>query len=676
MNYNKDNVVARIGLSLEAYSQWRDTKANGGFRTIAISLAGPANQPLYSAVMVKGPQPFRAKSWARLDPGQVPDTIANMAGQEGLHPYVIGATGSATNKIYAIGFRHLGAKPVVKLNLTINEYQSENEMQRAAGRILIAVDSFGTADDIRFCAIWGANPDQITWNAESIHDTGLQRQQRFDALVSTGARESLLAMTPNLGVTRLFVDCRLQQSWSARFNLSKTEMEEHILKEASSKRFPTCIGTTSINGSLRCSGIFAGGDDIVPRVFRIAGPEPSGLSPSDKTKTTQIDAWMEDYVRAHNLRGAAIAIVEGTRLVYTKGYTFAEPSPLYNDIQPTTLFRIASVSKAFCAIAAWKALIDAPSISRNDTMQSVLGLAQLNGLPPADSNFGAVKISHLLTSNSGIDQDSVREIIREVKTLPNVSQPLTSQQVAARIAARSMAGQPGATKANKQATQYGRTDYFLLGLVAAKLTGVMSFETALQTLVLTPLKMTRTKGSRSRIEDQGTNEARHHLPALETGVSAVHNDRRLVPLAYGAENYEVYDGAGGLSSAVVDLARLCAMLSCRTNNPLFTDEQLKLLLTEAVSATSAGNDHGYYGFDRAVGTYPAVTCNKAGGNPGVGAGFSGTTGGRFIILTRNGAKLEGASPVKWDTDLDAIAATINWKQTDLFPQFGMPALGK
>jgi CubicO group peptidase (beta-lactamase class C family) len=239
-----------------------------------------------------------------------------------------------------------------------------------------------------------------------------------------------------------------------------------------------------------------------------------------------------------------------------------------------------------------------------------------------------------------------------------------------------MPGKPGATLSNdKQDTKYGSTDYFLLGLVAAKLAGVTGFESALEKLVLHPLKMTRTRGSRSRIEDQKTDEAIHHMPALETGISAVHNDRRIVPVQYGDENYEVYDGAGGLSSAVVDVARICAMLSCRSSNPLFTDNFLGALLSDAVAATSAGSDHGYYGFDWATGAYPSVACEKGGGNPGVGTGFSGRTASRFIVIARNGEKVDGATPVNWDTELAAIAATIDWKGGDLFPHFGMPALG-
>ncbi len=273
MIFTKNNLSARIGLTADEYGQWRDAKNQDGFRTVSLSLAGTSSEPLYSAVMVKYAQPFRGQSWARLDRGQLDDTIARMRSEESLYPFLIAATGSGSDVTYAVGFRELSVEPVAKPNLTLKQYQAEHATQRAAGRILIAVDSFGSAGDIRFCAIWAANPDWIAWNADSADDSGIPRQQRFDALISENARESLLAMTPDGGVTRLFVDQWLCGSWSAVPDLSKAEMEDLFQKESSKRRFPICIGTTTVNGALRCSAIFAEGDDVVPRVFRINGPE-------------------------------------------------------------------------------------------------------------------------------------------------------------------------------------------------------------------------------------------------------------------------------------------------------------------------------------------------------------------------------------------------------------------
>jgi CubicO group peptidase (beta-lactamase class C family) len=643
------------------------------YRPLSLSIYGSPDDPLYAAVMVKRPKIITTKSFVNLDQAGYQRTFDDMVSQ-GFGPFIITATGPSGGAVFAGSFRAMSDIPLTRSNLSQADFIDLNRKQHDAGAILVWADAFGTEDDSRYCAIWGPNPERIAWNIDAVDEAGDTLKQRSDAMASVGARPVLFAVTPAGRIMAAFVDSQIG-AWASRSNMTsagyKTEKENQAVK----KLYPVYISASGTGDSARFAAIFATQEQHRPRVFRIRGPEPAGLDQANRVKAQALDQWMEDYVRAHNFRGAAMAIVDGTRLVYAKGYTLAETEPYYRDIHPTTLFRMASVSKAFCGVSVWKALADDPQESHNSKMQAILGLTPHNG-SNADHDFADITVRHLLESNSGIDQGSLRAIVSEVKADLNQTQPLTSPQAASRIAARSMPGKPGATLKNgKQDTHYGSTDYFLLGLVAAKLAGVTGFESALKKLLLDPLKMTRTRGSRSRVEDRVTDEALHHMPALETGTSAVHNDRRIVPLQYGDENYEVYDGAGGLSSAVVDVARMCAMLSCRFSNPLFTDNFLGALLSDAVAATSGGSEHGYYGFDWAIGAYPSVACEKKGGNPSVGAGFSAHTASRFIVIARNGEKVEDATLVNWDTELAAIAATIDWKGGDLFPHFDMPALG-
>ena len=156
----------------------------------------------------------------------------------------------------------------------------------------------------------------------------------------------------------------------------------------------------------------------------------------------------------------------------------------------------------------------------------------------------------------------------------------------------------------------------------------------------------------------------------------MHTDRRIVPEHYGGENYDVFDGPGGVSCAAVDLARLLAMLSCRKNNPIFPPAVIDQFLQDAVAATTAGSDHGYHGFDSASGGLPHVALVKGGSLPGVRTGFSGKVGEYFIVILRNSEAVEGVTtPSDWKKDLTALAKSIDWGSGDLFPQFGMPAFG-
>jgi CubicO group peptidase (beta-lactamase class C family) len=396
-----------------------------------------------------------------------------------------------------------------------------------------------------------------------------------------------------------------------------------------------------------------------------------------------IDSAMETYVRAQNVRGVALAIVKNRRLVYARGYTCAEAS--YPNIQPTTPFRQASISKTFCAVAIWK-LIEQGALTLNTTLQSVLALKQPDGSAPKDDRFNNVKIKHLLTSTSGIGQGGVWRAV-EASAAAGGTLPSNGTEVARWIAAQNLTGTPG--DANN--VVYGNTDYFLLSLIVAKKMNAASFEAALDTLVLAPLAMTRTRGSRSLTGSQADDEARYHMTVhnpdsgwalfqLECGASHRSQDRPLVPTHYGTFDIDMFDGCGGMSSAVVDVARLCAMFACRSGNPVLSANTIDDMLTAAIAATSdlSGPDaHGYHGFDGAWSVNAAahqVRFKKGGWLPGMGTSYVGTTGGFFYVLAKNGNTPAGVD-LNWYDQIKPIVEAHDWGTTDRFPSYGMPTLG-
>ena len=622
-----------------------------------------STQPSWSSC----PTPFRGRSDPTLTPAQLNAMIATLAADsQPMHPYILSATGSGNDIVYAAAFRALPDAPIVKPNLSADEFRAENATQREAGRWPIWIDSFGTASNIRYCGIWGNNPEHVAWSADALNDSGEVRQQRFDAMSSLLARPSVVAVTPAGGVARIFVDSALKHSCIAKSGLTASEMTAAMVEQGQANRFPYRIATEIVDGTLRYYGIFQESDEIAARTYRTRGPGPVKLDPANATKAAQIDAWMERFMKAHAQRATSIAIIDGTRLVFVRGYTFAEAA--YPDTEPTTIFRLASVSKTFTAIAVWKALHDDPGVSRSSKMQSILNLTALPAGATIPDDFSKVTVRHLLESCSGINQNGMRGSMSNVRDNTTDAQPVSVQTLAKMIAGLPMPGTPGGP------TVYGRTDYWLLGLIMAKLSNTANFDAALKKLVLDPLQMTRTRSSKSKMEQRAADEVMHHTPDLPTSKSAVHTDRRIVPEHYGGENYDVFDGPGGVSCAAVDMARLLAMLSCRSHNPVLPPATIDDFLTDAVAATSAGTDHGYHGFDSATGALPHVRLQKGGSLPGVRTGFEGMVGRRFVIMLRNGHAIDGATPTDKTEILD-MADAIDWGSGDLFPQYGMPGLG-
>jgi hypothetical protein len=190
---------------------------------------------------------------------------------------------------------------------------------------------------------------------------------------------------------------------------------------------------------------------------------------------------------------------------------------------------------------------------------------------------------------------------------------------------------------------------------------------------------------------QASDEARHHLRVydpekgwpllpLQLGRSVKAADKPQVASQYGAVvDYELFDGCGGLSSAVVDVARLVAMFSDRSGNPVLSAASLDSLFKTAAQATASltGPDaHGYHGFDWASindAANSVYSASKGGWLPGQGTVARFVTGGLGFVIAQNGNKRTGVS-TKWFDAVSAAAQAQSWSDKDLFLDFGMPSL--
>ena len=672
MTLTNSNLVAWHGLTSSEHATKRDSFAEKGFRPLSISLYGAPASPRYVAVMVKRPTVIATRSFMDLSQQGYQDAFDKMAA-EGFGPFLITATGPKTGALFAGSFRKVAKIPLTRPNLSKQEFIDLNRAQKDAGNMLVWVDSFGSTTDPRYCAIWGPNPDKIAWNIDAVDEGDPLRQQRFEAMRSMGARPTLVAMTPAGRVCRMYSDTDIGK-WDSRTGLTADEYQARFNTNASEGLWPICVSASGAGDNARFSAIFATREDTAARTVTMTGTGAHAA----------IDAKMAAVIKDRNLRGCALAIGRGTRLLYARGFTFAEPG--YADIQPETLFRQASVSKSFCALAIWK-LIDQGDLSLAHTLQSVLHLKQPDGSNPVDGRFADITIRHLLESRSGLRQGNIYAAV-DASDAMGGSLPSNGTEIARLCASQMLTGAPG----DSNNSVYGNMDYLMLSLVVAKKMNAASFEAALKTLVLDPLKMSHTRASRTRAEDQPAGEARHHMTVhnptaswplhqFECNASVKLPDQPLAPSHYGAWDYEFLDGCGGLSSSVVDVARLCAALSCRTNNPVINPERIDDMMAAAHACrTQKGPDgkgsHGYHGFDWVDDTDPENDrweYSKGGWLPGQGTTMGGITGGYFYVYAQNGNTPAGAME-GWLDEIEDIVEAHNWGDTNLFPTYGMPAL--
>jgi len=151
-------------------------------------------------------------------------------------------------------------------------------------------------------------------------------------------------------------------------------------------------------------------------------------------------------------------------------------------------------------------------------------------------------------------------------------------------------------------------------------------------------------------------------------------DQPLVPSEYGTEQLEILEGAGGLTGAATDIARLIATMISKQDNPALKRATIKNMLSAGAALSAAGMGRAGYGFD--------YLADQGGGN------FYGQKGGSLAssgnVLEFNGQwgftmswGGKATAATSWYPDYPAvmnIAKTTTWAPADLFPQFGMQPL--
>lgn len=675
------NTVAWHGAGIADHKALVDKWAALGFRTLSLSIYDDPAHPLFAAVMIKRAA-IHAESqvFPRTLAQLQADVTSNAAIGRGL--YLVAATGAEGHATYAASFKPMNPLPAHSLDMSKAQFEASNTAQHKAGRILQWVDVFGDDANPRFAAVWVPNTKNVAWtvdgfdpaiNAQTPEDGAARVQQRFDAVTSTWGRPLHVALAPAAMVSECYVDSTIG-AWASRGAMTPAQYQAEFDKQAKAGLMPMQVSGRGMGANARIAALFVTREETDPRTLRNQGP----------VTLAAIDAVMNQYLQTENLRGAGLAIARGGRLVYAKGYTFAETG--YPDLTPQTPFRQASCSKTFAGVAMMRLLQTMPSITLNTKVQSLMHLKQPNGNPPLDARWADITIKHLMESDSGINQGLMYSSVAAAQAA-GAPLPATHAQLLSYATTQMLTGAPG----DKHNSVYGNFDYMFLGEIIAKLHGSATFEQALKELVLTPLHQSHTHGSRSDAAHQVAGDARHHMTVYDPAAgwplfpfevlpTVREPGGKLAPTHYGALDCEMFTSAGGMSASVVDMARLGAMFSVTSGNPVLTAATITTQLQDAANATATlqtaqgKGSHGYYGLDWVShdAASGAFTGSKGGWLPGQGTVLQFTTGGFTYALAIN-----GNADVKFDwlTPIAAAAQGHAWGADDLFQTvYGMPSL--
>ena len=239
----------------------------------------------------------------------------------------------------------------------------------------------------------------------------------------------------------------------------------------------------------------------------------------------EIDKAFLNFAQAAAAPGVAWGVIIDGALVHS-GATGVRDVASNARLMPDSVFRIASMSKNFTALAIMK-LRDDGRLSLDSPASRYV--PELRGIPYATRDSPEITLRHLLTHSEGFPEDN----------------PWGDRQLAESEATFSKWMRAGFPFSNApgMAYEYSNTGFAILGQVVARVSGMRARD-YIDRESLNPLEMTSTKWEASSASGD----------RIARGYGRVHNNWILErPLADGA--YGVMDG---LYSSIPDLAKLVA----------------------------------------------------------------------------------------------------------------------
>jgi CubicO group peptidase (beta-lactamase class C family) len=369
------------------------------------------------------------------------------------------------------------------------------------------------------------------------------------------------------------------------------------------------------------------------------------------------DNQMKTFMQARGITAGQLAVTYKGRLVLARGYSTSTALT----VQPTSLFRVASLSKSITAAAIVK-LVQDGKLSLSTPVGSVVSITPPTG-QTKDARWSAVTIKRLLQHLGGWDRDISGDPEWEdavISKALGVPMELHPADLIKYQAGRKLDFNPGTKYA------YSNFGYTLAGRVIEKVSG-LSYPTYVQQKLLTPLGITRMA--------QGYSIAKHagEVPyeSQYTGRTVLDMSGATVPAPYGTFSMRIQDANGGWIASAPDIVRWARMF----------DKSSSVLNTASLNSiwakpeTGVNSDGWYYGLGWQI--RPVTT-----GGTGRNTWHTGSMPGTFTIVVRtyNGMSWAALFNRRDDAggksygDIDAALWTAangvkSWPANDLFPKY-------
>lgn len=380
----------------------------------------------------------------------------------------------------------------------------------------------------------------------------------------------------------------------------------------------------------------------------------------DVPELRSFDQALEDFMRARNIRSGALAVARAGRLVFARGYSWDDRPQ--ETVEPTSLFRIASLTKPMTATVVMR-LVDDGALDLAAPVTSLLAEG-LRGR--RDSRFDQITLLHLLQHVGGWDPARTFDPMfhdEAISKALRAPRPIQWSHIIAFMAGQPVQYAPGTVYS------YSNFGYLLLGRIIEQVTG-LPYADAVRRTLLEPLGITRMRTGRTQIEFRAPGEVTYD--STRSSATVMDSSGRKVPEPYGAFNLDNLDSAGGWLASPVDLLRFAAMFGgVEPGVPVLSPQSVERMF--APPAMGAQPDGSYYGCGWKV---RPINGERNTVHTGTLPGTSATIVRRWdglewavVVNQRN-----EASPAGYVNEMDytlamAASAVQRWPTHDLFGEY-------
>jgi D-alanyl-D-alanine carboxypeptidase len=351
-----------------------------------------------------------------------------------------------------------------------------------------------------------------------------------------------------------------------------------------------------------------------------------------------IDSRVASFMTSYSMPGASIAISKDGKLVYRKGYGFANQATS-EKVNVNHQFRVASVSKTITAVAVNKLIQDGRLALDAKVFGTGAVLGTDYGTQPYSANVLNITVRHMLQHTAGWRNVWPGD--------PAFAQPtMNHSQLIGWVL-----GNVPVTVAPGTQSQYSNFCYILLGRIIEKVSG-KTYEQFVQQDILNSLGARSTQLSGITEADRKPNEVKYYGQGGD------------IPFVY-TDPWTRMDAAGGVITTPTDLVRmLCAVDSFNTKPDILNTTSLQTMTT--TNSVSLYNGCGFYkDVDQALGSQ----WYHFGSLPGCQALVLRTSKGYNVAFTVNSRFTNGNAALNAiATFVSAILTdnTIQWQNIDQF----------